>query len=490
VSSRSSAAARVAPSPPAAAAATASDEAPAPETRRNMRLSVADGAAYCVMVGFGETYFAAFALAAGLPEVTAGLAGTVPLVVGGLLQLAAPYGVRRLGSYRRWVVACASVQAAMHVPLVVAALLGRISVATLYLVVALYWAAGMSAGPAWNNWIESLVPSAGRSRFLAWRSRVTQGAALVAFLVAGALLDAFAKGGRALQGFALLFALAGAARALSSACLAAKGEAPPPPRTAPRWLDAARSFVRPGASRFLLFLLAFQVAANVSGPYFSPFMLVERRFSYAQYVALIAIGFVTKIVAYPLVPRLVRRYGPLATLVAGASCAVPLPLFWFWAPQYPLVLTMQSLSGFAWGIIELTSTLLIFDQIGAHARLRILTLHNLLNALAVVVGSTVGALLLEAYPHELSYRYVFTTSVLARIVALATLIGAAPPVRVRARALFFRVSSLRPGRGAFALPILTASGEPEAALAVAAAPAEADERDAEVAAEALTHARA
>ena len=55
------------------------------------------------MVGCGETYIAAFALAIGMSQITAGLIGTVPLLAGVALQLIGPTGARWCRSYRRWV---------------------------------------------------------------------------------------------------------------------------------------------------------------------------------------------------------------------------------------------------------------------------------------------------------------------------------------------------------------------------------------------------
>src|SRR5262245_61683454 len=52
--------------------------------RRELRSIVADGIAYSVMVGIGETYLSAFALAMGMGEVASGLIATVPLMLGGL----------------------------------------------------------------------------------------------------------------------------------------------------------------------------------------------------------------------------------------------------------------------------------------------------------------------------------------------------------------------------------------------------------------------
>src|SRR5215207_2022114 len=80
--------------------------------RRDMRASIGDAAAYSLMVGIGETYFAAFALALGTGETFAGLIATLPMLAGASLQLATPWALRRLRSYRAWVVLCASLQAA------------------------------------------------------------------------------------------------------------------------------------------------------------------------------------------------------------------------------------------------------------------------------------------------------------------------------------------------------------------------------------------
>src|SRR5262245_51670592 len=89
--------------------------------RKNLRASVADGAAFSVMVGIGETYFPAFVLALGLGQLASGLVSSLPILLGAILQLVSPYCVSKLGSSRRWVVACVLLQAASFVPLIGAA---------------------------------------------------------------------------------------------------------------------------------------------------------------------------------------------------------------------------------------------------------------------------------------------------------------------------------------------------------------------------------
>ncbi|MDH5566151.1 MAG: hypothetical protein OEY15_05705, partial [Myxococcales bacterium] len=126
--------------------------------QRDLRAIVGDGVSFSVMVGLGESYLAAFVLAAGLGAVAAGLVTTVPLLAGSVLQLSTPAGVRLLRSHRRWVVLCAVLQAASFLPLIGGALLGRVSYATVFLAAAAYWGFGMGTGPAWNTWVGAIVP--------------------------------------------------------------------------------------------------------------------------------------------------------------------------------------------------------------------------------------------------------------------------------------------------------------------------------------------
>jgi MFS family permease len=425
-------------------------------SKRNMLASYADGAAYSLMVGFGETYIAAFALAVGLSQVVAGLTGTLPLVAGGLLQLVGPKGARWLGSYRRWVLCCAALQGAAYVPLALAATEGRIRVEALFLIAALYWGTGMAAGPTWNNWIDAIIPKPILKEFLAVRSRITQLAAFLAFLGGGYLLHFYEGEGRVLTGFALLFALAFGFRLVSVGCLATQSDADAvkikgQPTVKLRELLAR--FKEKDAGRFLLFLLVSQVSVNLASPFFSPYMLAHVQFTYMEYVTLVSGSYVAKIVFYPAVARFVKRVGAHRALWISGVLVSPLPLFWFWMPQlYPLIAS-QVFAGAAWATFELSSMLMIFDRITAKERIKILAIYNLFNALAVTTGSLLGGLVLTQFPEGLAYRYIFVASACSRLLSLLVLVGIRE-FPVKFRRLAFRTLGLRPSSGSVATPIL------------------------------------
>ncbi|MCC6509152.1 MAG: hypothetical protein IT423_08600, partial [Pirellulaceae bacterium] len=176
------------------AASSLSMSAPAreprfPHLRRNLLLSTSEAGAYGAMVGMGETYLPAFALALGMGEVTAGIVASAPMLVGGVLQSISPWAIARLGSYKNWIVLSAALQGISLIPLFIAALLGSLSPTALLLIASLYWAGGLAAGPAWNTWIGHLVPTTVRSRFFAKRTRVSQLLTLSGFLAGGAVLQ-------------------------------------------------------------------------------------------------------------------------------------------------------------------------------------------------------------------------------------------------------------------------------------------------------------
>ena len=146
------------------------------------------------MTGTAEWQFALFALAIGLSDVAAGLVATVPLALGALLQLVTPWGVRRLGSIRRWVWMCAAIQAMSLLPLVIGAFLGGMPWWVLYATTCLYWAAGYATAPPWQAWFTSLVPGSIRARYTASRNRFVQGG-LAAGILAGLFLQVGEEGG-------------------------------------------------------------------------------------------------------------------------------------------------------------------------------------------------------------------------------------------------------------------------------------------------------
>src|SRR5690606_35285515 len=98
------------------------------------------------------------------------------------------------------------------------------------------------------------------------------------------------------------FALAAGCRAASTWFLSRQSEPRPIPAMngrEPAWRLLGR-LSRGEAGRLLRYMIIMQMAVQISGPFFAPYMLRQLNLSYADYVMLIATAFVAKILALPL----------------------------------------------------------------------------------------------------------------------------------------------------------------------------------------------
>lgn len=403
--------------------------------RRDLWITTADAAAYSVMVGCGETYIPAFALALGFGPVAAGVTATLPLLVGAVVQLVTPAAVARMGSNRVWVIACTALQAASFVPLICWALVGAAEFWQLLLAASAYWASGMAGVPAWNSWMGSLVPERMRAGYFAQRNRLGQFSVFVGFVIGGIVLQAGKERGGALLAFAALFAVAAIARLLSTTCLVVCREPQPPEphdqpppradgaRTRRGLVQTLRSMAGQPSGRIVAFLCCFVFGVQFAGPYYGPYMLREMGFSYWAFMLVMATSFLAKALALPLLGRLAARIGAVRLLASTSLAVVPLGLLWIPSANVAYLVGVQTLAGFVWAGYELAVALVFFEQVPARERTEVITIYNLVVALATVAGAACGGLMLLALGADrTAYMIVFLASCLLRLAAIPVLV--------------------------------------------------------------------
>lgn len=417
--------------------------------RHNMRVSTADATSFGIMVGVGETYLPAFALAVGMGEIVAGLVGSVPLLMGGLLQAVSPWILRRGVSEKVWVVSASVLQGCAFIPLVVAAFAGSMSVLGLMLCASLYWAGGLAGGPAWNSWIDKLIPKPVRANYFACRSRAAQIATACGFLGAGGLLQWSRHGGWETQAFAILFALAWLARTYS-VCMLAIHRAPDPKPlrrlvalpakvavAAPALPALASNIVSP--RNLILYLVLVQGMVQVSGPFYAPYMLKHLSMSYMGFAILIATMFVAKITALATWGNFAKRFGAQRLLLIGGAMIVPAPALWIISSNYGWLMAVQVISGIGWAAYELGFFLLLFDSVPIVRRVRMLTTYNLANTSAWCCGAAVGGLLLYWLgASDFGYYTLFAVSAAGRGLAYLFLLTHCGPTTAAIQQAGFR----------------------------------------------------
>lgn len=427
-----------------------------PPLRAELRKSCGDAMAYGGMVGLGETYLPAFVLAVGLGELVAGLIGSLPLVAGGIMQTISPAAIRLLGSHKRWVVLCAATQALSYIPLVIAACLGTISTPLVFLIATVYWGAGLATGPAWNTWIGTIVPPTIRSRYFAKRTRWSQAAVFLGFLIGGIGLQLGRTWDQLMPAYALLFAGAGLCRLISATLLANQSEPTPIPANMRRirWCDLLARLRKSQGGKLLVYLVTVQAVVQMSGPYFTPFMFEKLHLSYFQFVMLISTAFLAKVIALPAWGHVAHAIGARRLLWVGGIGITPMSGLWLVSQDFSWLLFVQLASGVLWAAYELAFLLLFFESIPEEERTSLLTLYNLINTVAWVTGALIGGAMLYASGATYQgYLWVFGASSLGRCLTLI-LLARIPAMNVEAEGIGVRSIAVRPNTASLDVPVL------------------------------------
>jgi MFS family permease len=121
--------------------------------------------------------------------------------------------------------------------------------------------------------------------------------------------------------------------------------------------------------------------------------------------------------------------------------------------------SIQLLSGIVWAAYELAMLLMFFEAIPQRDRAGVLTLYNFGNATALVIGSLIGAGILQTLgeSHH-SYLVLFALSSLARLFTVP-LLWRSPVKAVEVVQPAVRVVAVRPDDGGQEAPILPSLAE-------------------------------
>lgn len=393
--------------------------------RRDLALSIGDGAAYGLMAGIVDIYLPAFALAVGLAPVLAGLVATAPLLAGGLLQLLAPRAIARVRSLRGWVSACMAIQALAIAPLIVLALHGGPATPIVFASASLYQAAGMAGAAGWTPWMSRVVPARVRTTFFGRRMGVVQGSMLLGLVGAGVALQA-SHGAHAI--YALVFAIAALARLAGGLAIARQGGTiSTRPRRRMRLRSIAPLLRGTERARLLGYLLAALAATAISGPFLTPYLFVRAGVSYAGYCVFSATIVIVKIAVLPSFGRVIQRAGVKRVLSTCAIAIAAIPLMWAASREFAWLLATQVYAGIAWAGFELAMLMALLDGADDAERTTIQAAFSALQAIGTAGASFVGGAILAAHP---SYAWLFVVSAVARLFAAALVVRQLPRVLV------------------------------------------------------------
>jgi len=351
------------------------------------RLAI-EGGFQSLAQGLGEAYMGAYALFLGAGGLALGLVATIPTAATSAAQILAPRFTARAGGARRLIVGAWSAQAIGFAALGLCSLVpAPWPVTCLVALGFLAWGCGGLVVPVWTSWVSAAVPRARHGWFFGLRGAMQAAGALAAVLCGGALLSFLTGRGREGIGFALVFACAATARALSATLLARA----PDPAYLPQGRHVAP--LRPARAsgkfrRLSTYLWSLHLATYVSSPFFVPYMLRDLRLPYLVVGTLIAVPAIVKIGTLRLWGHVADRVGPGALLRTTGWLVAPVPALWLVSGSSLWILAAQIYSGLAWGAFELAQASSILQT--TRGRERQVAWFNAVDGGLLICGSLLG----------------------------------------------------------------------------------------------------
>jgi MFS family permease len=189
--------------------------------------------------------------------------------------------------------------------------------------------------------------------------------------------------------------------------------------------------------------------------------------SYVEYMSLLGIAFLGKVVSLRLWGRLAQRWGARRLLWIGGVGIIPVGGLWIVTGDFWYLAVVQAISGIAWAAYELALLLMFFEAIPRRERTSVLTIYNLGNAVALVIGALIGAAVLRLLGEAtIAFMTLFGLSSLGRLTTLL-LLARVPDLRTMTVSPAMRTIAIRPNADAVDPPILPSipNGEHEATTA-------------------------
>jgi MFS family permease len=169
------------------------------------------------------------------------------------------------------------------------------------------------------------------------------------------------------------------------------------------------------------------LSVMIVGPYFVVYMRKELHFEYWQITVGLFVMILVKAAILPFIGRLAKRIGPGRLLWIGAIVTMPMAALWAVDDSFIWIVVVQTLAAVGWACWETSTFLLIFDIIPAERRTSVLTVYQFVRAAAFLVGSLIGAAILELFGvGPTGYIALFVISSLMRFITLFMLASLEP----------------------------------------------------------------
>lgn len=358
---------------------------------KSLRASIKDAIAWSIMDGAGSAYLSAFAVAIKSSTTQIGLLSSLPTLIGNASQL---LGIKLLGKFsrKRTVMTGVLIQALCWLPL---ALIGILNLQSPWALIFFYTLGVTTAtlvGPAWFSWTGDMVQEQERGRFFGIRSALATIASLLTKISAGIFIGAVP----ATHAFGVLFLIAFFARTWSFFCMNEQDSIPFTPDHTKYF--SFTEFIKKSPynnfGRFTWFITLNNLAAYIAAPYFVPYLLQDLKISYFVLMLITVSEIVSALIFVSIWGKIMDKYGSIRILQVASSITLLRPILWMLSPNIYWILIVQFIGGFVSSGFDLSATKFILDSTTRERRPICVAYYNLLNGIAVFLGSMIGSALI------------------------------------------------------------------------------------------------
>ncbi|MDH5344522.1 MAG: MFS transporter, partial [Gammaproteobacteria bacterium] len=268
--------------------------------------------------------------------------------------------------------------------------------------VVLYHGGAHLVAPQWSSMMGDIVPERRRGRFFGLRTRIVTLTTFLALMIGGMLLHVFNGKGKTLEGFVLLFAVAGLARVISVYHLSRIRD--PGGHVAALELPVGREWWQrlrhSNAVRFSIFFALMQFGVAIASPFFTVYLLRDLGFSYLEFTLNSGASIFTQFLTLSQWGRISDVFGNRRIMTVTGLFIPLMPILWTVSTDVWYLIAIQALSGFSWAGFTLAAGNFVYDLIAPNRRATYLAIHNVLANVGIFAGAILGGFLATVLPTE------------------------------------------------------------------------------------------
>jgi MFS family permease len=364
-----------------------------------------EGTIAAAVEGATEQYYTPYLLAAGGSATAVGWLVTVAQLVTAFCYLKVPSFVSRIGSRKRAVAWLVILDALSFIPFIIVPFVLKDHIAPVILLIyVISVVPGVAVNPIWASWITDLVPAGLRGRYLGFRSTLGGVSSLAAFIGSGLVLHYFEE--EPFVGFAIIFGFATIARLVTFYIYLKMADVPSPVRedaikfSLPEVVKAVRFSA---VGKFMVFSALFYFAMFMASPYYAVFMLEDLHFSYVQFMIVICVEQVARLLIMRFWGDYADRNGNIRVVRLVCMMIPAIPLLWIVSQNFYYLIFVQALAGVAAAGFDLCTPNFIYATAPPGSRIRYVAYFRSLNSVAMALGALLGGYLATILPPVLGY---------------------------------------------------------------------------------------